>query len=117
MSATPEAVGTLDVALAHTARLLEQDPAAAAEQAQEILKAVPGQPAAELLLGVARRAMGDAAAAVEILTSVVTRQPRWAAAHYELGLAFGAARHGDEAVTALRRAVELKADLPDAWRT
>jgi tetratricopeptide (TPR) repeat protein len=117
MSATPEPVGTLDVALAHTARLLEKDPAAAAEQATEILKAIPGQPTAQLLLGVARRAGGDGADAVKILTSLTTQQPRWAAAHYELGLALGAARNGEEAVIALRRAVELKPDLPDAWRT
>ena len=117
MSATPEPVGTLDVALAHTARLLEQDPVAAAEQATEILKAIPGQPMAQLLLGVARRSAGDAADAVRVLTELAQRQPRWAAAHYELGLALGADRKGDEAVLALRRALELKPDLPDAWRT
>lgn len=117
MSATPEPIGTLEVALAHTARLLEQDPAAAVEQAMEILKAVPGQPMAQLLLGVAHRTSGNAADAVENLTSLTKQQPRWAAAHYELGLALGADRKGDQAVTALRRAVELKPDLPDAWRT
>src|SRR3990170_6974089 len=117
MSATPEPVGTLDVALARTARLLEKDPAAAAEQATEILKAIPGQPMAQLLLGVARRSTGDAADATRILTSLAGQQPRWAAAHYELGLALGADRKGEEAVQALRRAVELKPDLPDAWRT
>lgn len=105
------------MALAHTARLLELDPAAAAEQAQEILKAIPRQPMAQLLLAVARRRAGAAADAVEILTELARQQPRWAAAHFELGLAFGANRQGDEAVAALRRAVELKADLPDAWRT
>src|SRR6186713_126567 len=110
MSATPEAIGTLDVALAHTTRLLEHDPAAAAEQATEILKAIPGQPVAQLLLAVARRSLGDTQAAIEMLTTLVSQQPRWAAAHYELGLAFGAARNGDEAVTSLLRAVELKSD-------
>jgi tetratricopeptide (TPR) repeat protein len=116
MSATPDPVGTLDVALEHTARLLRQDPAMAAEQALEILKAVPGQPMAQLLLGVARRCAGEAAVAVQILTALTTQQPRWAAAHYELGLSLGADRKGDEAVTALRRALDLKPDLPDAWR-
>lgn len=83
MSATPEPVGTLEVALAHTRRLLDQDPAAAAEQATEILKVIPRQPMAWLLLG----------------------------------LALGANRQGEEAVAALRRAVALQPDLPDAWRT
>jgi tetratricopeptide (TPR) repeat protein len=116
MSATPDPVGTLDVALEHTARLLRQDPAAAAEQALEILKAVPGQPMAQLLLAVARRSAGHAAEAVQILTALTAQQPRWAAAHYELAVSFGADRKGDEAVAALRRALELKPDLHDAWR-
>jgi tetratricopeptide (TPR) repeat protein len=116
MSATPDPVGTLDVALEHTARLLRQDPAMAAEQALEILKAVPAQPMAQLLLGVARRCAGDAVVAVQILTALTAQQPRWAAAHYELGLSLGADRKGDEAVTALRRALDLKPDLHDAWR-
>ena len=117
MSATPEPVGTLEVALAHARRLLQQDPSAAAEQATEILKAVPGQPMAQLLLGVARRSSGAVADAIQILTALSKQQPQWAAVHFELGLAFGANRQGDEAVAALRRAVALKADFPDAWRT
>jgi len=83
MSATPEPVGTLEIALAHTRRLLDHDPSAAVEQAREILKVVPRQPLAQLLLG----------------------------------MAYSANRQGDEAIAALRRAVELQADLPDAWRT
>lgn len=117
MSATPEPVGSLEVALAHAARLLRQDPTAAAEQANEILKAVPGQPMAQLLLGMARRRAGEVPDAVRILTLLTAQQPHWAAAHYELGLTLGADRQGDAAISALRRAVELKPDLPDAWRT
>lgn len=83
MSATPEPVGTLQIALAHTRRLLDHDPSAAAEQAREILKVIPRQPLAQFLLG----------------------------------LAYSASRQGDQAIAALRRAVELKPDLPDAWRT
>lgn len=116
MTATPAPVGTLEVALEHTARLLRQDPAAAAEQALEILKAIPGQPMAQLLLAVAHRCAGRAAEAVQILTALTKQQPRWAAAHYELGVSLGADRQGDEAVAALRRALELKPDLHDAWR-
>src|SRR6185436_17899538 len=43
-------------------------------------------------------------------------QPNWAAAHYELGLTLGARRNGEGAVAALRRAVSLKPEMPDAWR-
>ncbi|WP_129644726.1 tetratricopeptide repeat-containing sulfotransferase family protein [Peristeroidobacter agariperforans] len=83
MSATPQPVGTLEIALAHTRRLLDHDPSAAAEQAREILKVIPRHPLAQFLLG----------------------------------LAYSANRQGDQAIAALRRAVELKPDLPDAWRT
>ncbi|RPH54966.1 MAG: sulfotransferase family protein [Lysobacterales bacterium] len=82
MTETSEAVGTLKVALAHTQRLLASNPAAAVEQANEILKAVPNHPGAMMLLGIA----------------------------------LGANRRGEEAVAALRRAVQMKPDMPDAWR-
>ena len=39
MTTTPDPVGTLDVALAHTARLLDGQPELAAEQAREVLYA------------------------------------------------------------------------------
>src|SRR5262245_1278408 len=116
MSSASGPVGTDEVALGHAARLLATDPKLAAEQATEILKVVPGQPQALLLLGVARRKTGDAQGAGEVLESLTAKQPNWAAAHYELGLTFGANGKGDAAVTALRRAVELKPDLGDAWR-
>lgn len=82
MSSTPDPIGSLEVALAHTQRLLADDPAMAAEQATEILEAVPDHPFALLLLGIA----------------------------------LGRSGRGEAAISALRRAVALQADLPDAWR-
>ena len=67
MSSAFEPVGTLEVALAHTERLLKSDPVLAAEQAAEILKAVPNHPVATLLMGIACRSSGDAASAIAIL--------------------------------------------------
>src|SRR5258708_11662944 len=58
LNSVSEPVGTLDVALGHAARLLERDAALAAEQASEILKAVPGHPHARLILGAAHRIGG-----------------------------------------------------------
>lgn len=116
MSGSGDRVGTLEVALAHARRLLDTDPALAAEQATEILRAVPDHPVATLLLGVARRLGGDAPAALAVLRPLAGRQPDSAAAHYELGLTLGAARQGEAAVAALRRALDLKPDLGDAWR-
>ena len=80
LTSGPDPVGSVDVALNHTARLLATQPALAAEQASEILKVVPGHPVATLFLGAARRACGDPAAAAQILGSLVSASPDWAAA-------------------------------------
>ena len=116
MSGAPGPVGTLEVALAHAERLLAAEPALAAEQATEILAAVPGHPVATLLLGISRRLTGDVADAMAVLETLAASQPGWAAAHHEHGLALAAAGRGEDAVAALRHAVALKPDMPDAWR-
>ncbi|HEY8122268.1 MAG TPA: sulfotransferase [Myxococcota bacterium] len=116
MSASAEPVGTLDVALAHARRLLARDLASAAEQAAEILRVVPDQPMARLILGIARRESGDTQGALAVLEPLASDSPSWAAAHYELGIALGAADRGEAAVAALERAVALEPALPDAWR-
>jgi tetratricopeptide (TPR) repeat protein len=82
VNTSAEPLGTIELALVHAARLLERDPALAAEQANEILKVAPDQAQALALSG----------------------------------LALGRLGKGDEAIEALRRAVHLKPDLPDAWR-
>src|SRR6202790_2369283 len=79
MNGVPEPVGTLDVALGHAARLLERDAALAAEQASEILKAVPGHPHARLILGAAHRIGGQTRSAVAILEPLAREEPRSAA--------------------------------------
>ena len=116
VSAAAEPAGTLEVALAHAVRLLDRDPLLAAEQAGEILKAVPGQPNATLLLGIAQRACGELQTARAILAALTAAHPQWAAAHLELGLTLGALGRGEEAVVSLRRALELEPDLASAWR-
>jgi len=116
MSVNSEPLGTLETALAHTQRLMSSEPRLAVEQATEILKVAPGHPLATLLLGVAQRRVGDAATSQAVLESLAKAQPNWAAVHYELGLTLGVLRNGEGAVAALRRAVELKPDMPDAWR-
>lgn len=115
MTSGSDPVGSVDVALNHAARLLATQPALAAEQAAEILKVVPGHPLALLLLGAARRTCGDAAAAAQLLAPLTVSQPNWAAPHYEYGLALGALGEGERAIAALRRALELKPDLGEAW--
>jgi len=116
MTAVAEPTGTLAAALEHTTRLLKSDPVLASEQASEILKVVPAHPVARMLLGVARRAAGDPHAALGALQPLVADQPEWAAAHYELGITLGGLDRRADALAALRRAVALRPDMPDAWR-
>ena len=116
MSGAAEPLGTLEVALNHATQLLQKDPALAAEQALEILKAAPRHPHARLVLGAARRLSGNPQAALELLEPLAREQPRSAAVHLELGVARGEAGLGREAIDSLRRALQLKPDAPDAWR-
>jgi predicted Zn-dependent protease len=115
MSAASEPVGTLEVALAHAMRLLAINPAMAAEQAAEILKAAPNHPAALLIQGAAARASGDVVRAVRILEDIARKQPSWSPPFYELGLAHFAAGKPDEAIAALREALRIKPDFTQAW--
>ena len=106
----------MDVALGHAARLLQRDAALAAEQASEILKAVPGHPHARLILGAAHRIGGQTQLALEILEPLAREQPHSAPVHLELGIACGEAGRGPDAVAALRRAVQLQPRSADGWR-
>jgi predicted Zn-dependent protease len=109
-------LGTLDVALGHAARLLEKDPRLAVEQADEILKAVPGHPHARLILGAAHRRCGNTAAALDVLAPLAREQQRSAPAHIELAIALGEAGRAMEALAALRRVLQLQPDSVDGWR-
>jgi len=114
--AAAEPVGSVQMALAHAARLLQKDPRLAAEQANEILRAAPGDPRARLILGAAQRLNGQLAAALGILEPLAREQPRAAPVHLELGTALAEADRGAEALAALRHAVELQPDAPEGWR-
>jgi predicted Zn-dependent protease len=108
--------GTVERALAHAERLLRVDPHLAAEQSEEILRVAPNHPPATLLLARARRLNGEPAAALLWLEPLCVQQPNWAAAHYERGLALEDSRQPLAALAALQRAVQLKPNMPDAWR-
>ena len=77
---TGEPVGTLEVALAHAERLLARAPALAAEQAQEILRVIPGEPQALQLLARALFASGQPDAAIETLRQRTQSAPKDAGA-------------------------------------
>jgi tetratricopeptide (TPR) repeat protein len=61
--------------LAHASRLLAVKPASAAEQAGEILKVVPRQPQALVILGLALGMAGDVDGSIDALTRAVSLQP------------------------------------------
>ena len=77
--------GTLAAALANAAKLLRARPALAEEQANEILKVVPGNPEAVLLLARARRLQGNDKGAREVLERLTRIHPNFPEAYYELG--------------------------------
>ena len=118
MSGSPAAqpVGSLEVALAHATRLLQKDPALALEQAREILRVMPREPRARLVLGAAQRLSGDADAALATLEPLAREQPRVAAVFLELGTALADVGRAQGAAEAYRRALQLKPDSPDGWR-
>ena len=116
MNSAAEPTGTIAVALQHAGQLLGSNPVLALEQTREILKAAPNHPVATLMLGRAQRLTGELEEAVRTLKGLTDAQHRWAAAHAELGVALGETGDHAAGIAALRRAVELKPDLPDAWR-
>ncbi|NIS91245.1 MAG: tetratricopeptide repeat protein [Woeseiaceae bacterium] len=116
MSEASEARGSLEVALEHTAKLLESDPVLAAEQAEAILEAIPNHPPARFFRAMAKRLSGDPEAALEELEGLLDAQPKWAAANYEYGVTLGELGRGDDAINALLRAVEFQPEHPEAWR-
>jgi predicted Zn-dependent protease len=71
----PAALGTLEVALANATRLLARDAAAAAEQAEEILKAHPDQPEALAVQGLALGALGQGEESIAALRRAVHLKP------------------------------------------
>jgi tetratricopeptide (TPR) repeat protein len=112
---TPDPVGTLDAALDHAARLLDARPLLALEQTQEILKVVPGEPAAMLLLGRAKLRLGAVEEAVPLLAPSNSGAPGFAIAQCELGLTLRGLGRSGEAIASLRQAVALQPNLAPAW--
>ena len=108
--------GSLTTALDHASKLLAASPALAESQAREILKVVPDDPRAMLILGAARRRGGDPLAARAILEPLAKAQPVSASTQYELAMAEAALGDDAAATAAFRRAVKLKPDMPEAWR-
>ena len=113
---TEAPVAGVDAALQHTARLMQSRPDLAERQARQILEALPNEPRARMFLGAALRRQGDASGAAEVLEPLAREQPRSSQTHMEFGLAQAALGNVEESLAALRHAVGINKDLPDAWR-
>ena len=110
------APGALNAAVERASAILGSDPSRALREAEAILKLAPADPRARLILGSARRRLGQAAAARAILAPLAAAYPRAAHTQYELGLVLEALGERKTAIAALRNAVGLRRELPEAWR-
>jgi tetratricopeptide (TPR) repeat protein len=107
---------SLTAAVERAAALLASDPGAAERLARDVLALAPKDPRAALILGSARRRLGDAAGARAVLEPLARAFPRAANTQYELGAAFAALGESAPATAALRQAVSLNRELSEAWK-
>jgi Tfp pilus assembly protein PilF len=108
-----EPVGSLATALSHTERLLADRPALAAQQAREILKVVPGQREAMLLLARALTATKDLGAAEAALRQASRLFPADGAVQRALGDLLHLAGQPEEADRAHLTAMQLGVHDPE----
>lgn len=112
----PEVRGSLGTALANATRMLGPRPDLAELQAQEILKVVPRQTDAQLLLARALRRQEKFGEARAVLDELVKRQPKLAVAQFERGLVLGSLGEGHASISALSKAAAADPKLTGAWR-
>ena len=98
------------------AALLATDPAEASRLAEGLFKLAPNDPRVLLILGSARRRLGNPRAAKAVLAPLAKAYPRAANTQYELGLTLAELGEPAQATTALKQATAVNRDLADAWR-
>lgn len=101
MSAVPQRTSDLEAALAHASRLISLEPLLAIKQAEEILRAVPNQANALMLLALAQNAAGQTSIALDTFAQLTSLQPRWPAAYFEYAQVLGKSRQYGRAIAAL----------------
>jgi tetratricopeptide (TPR) repeat protein len=82
----------------------------------DVLKRIPGQQHALMLLVTARKARGDTAGARTLLEVMADERPEIAAIHFELGALLDEMGESKAAIRALSRLVALEPKHPSAWR-
>ncbi len=95
--------------------MLAADPASAEGIARQVLREAPADPSATLIVASALRRQGDHAGARRMLEPLAKAHPRAALTWYELGVARAGCGEDAGAIAALRHALSLKPDMPDAW--
>ncbi len=95
---------------------MQTDPARVEAELRAVLAKVPEDPDALLVLAEALRRQDRSHEALAILVPLGERKLGWPILQQELGLAFLAQGAWAAAAAALRRAVELDANLAAAWR-
>ena len=113
---TTERKGNLSTALNLAAQFLGRDPAKAIEQAREILRVVPEQPQATLILASALRRTGDLGGALGELEAFVKHHPQAIQAWLELGLVLAAQGATRKSIAALLQATKLDPSRSEAWQ-
>lgn len=91
------------------------EPAAAAAEAEAVLQRQPGYPVAMLLVGVAKRLLGDHEKSLGVLGALARAQPTSGIAQFEYALSLAAAGQEEAALRGLQRAVEANPQLAAAW--
>jgi cytochrome c-type biogenesis protein CcmH/NrfG len=105
----------IDPALVEAVRTLKKDPALAERRLREIWNERPQEPNAAVYLARALRAQLKAQEAVKILEQLRSTHPNFAAASYELGLAFSDLREVSQALAAFRQAAAIDPNFPNVW--
>jgi tetratricopeptide (TPR) repeat protein len=96
--------------------LLATNPIEAEERALSIIKRVPGDPRAMLIVGSARRRQGDPVAALRILAPLAKTFPKAVKTNFELGAALSDLGRTEDAIAALQYTLTLDPEFSEAWR-
>jgi len=115
--AANDATGNLQQALQHAHRLLSQGGfSSAEEQGLEILKALPDNPNAMIVVATAQRQQGKAKDALQILIKLVKRARNFPMAHFELGLVYELLGHPEKSIASFKTAIDLQPEYSPAWQ-
>jgi tetratricopeptide (TPR) repeat protein len=113
---TPQPLAPSASPLDRAAALLGSDPRAAEQLAAGLLRQAPGDPRVRLILGSAKRRLGDLAGARALIEPLAKAHPKAALTQYEYGLVLAAEGEFSSAAEALQRTLAANPNHVDAWR-